>query len=142
MRGGTPAMRAQVRAALGGEVGKSLLRVDSNDARAATRADSDGACLRFDRAFPHTLRVIIKRRGAVARACARPTRRYLVAASGRVIRPLAHPRRSGLPRLWVTKAVHVAVGQALPAAGGGGAAALAPLRGAALPSGVAVRAGR
>ena len=32
-----------------------------------------------------------------------------------MIRPLAHPRLSHLPRLWVTKAVHVRVGEPLPA---------------------------
>ena len=65
--------------------------------------------------------------------CARRDQAYLVAASGRVIRPLAHPRLSGLPRLWVTKDVHIAVGQVLPAPAAAAPAALAPLRGASLP---------
>ena len=68
---------------------------------------------------------------------------FLVAASGRVIRPLAHARRSSLPRLWVTKDVHVVVGERLGAAPAEAAAALSLLRGAPLPGGVrVVRAAR
>ena len=58
------------------------------------------------------------------------------------MRPLAHPRLSGLPRLWVTKDVQVAVGESLPPPAAAAPAALAPLRGASLPSGVhSVRVG-
>jgi cell division septal protein FtsQ len=141
VRGGTPAIRAQVRAALAGEVGKSLLRVDADTLERRLGPISTVRGFRFDRAFPHTLRVVVKPEVPLL-VLRQADEAYLVAASGRVIRPLAHPRLSGLPRLWVTRDVHVAVGQPLPAPAAAAPAALAPLRGASLPSGVhSVRVG-
>jgi len=141
VRGGTPAIRAQVRAALAGEVGKSLLRVDGDTLERRLGPISTVRGFRFDRAFPHTLRVVVKPEVPLL-VLRQADEAYLVAASGRVIRPLAHPRLSGLPRLWVTRDVHVAVGQPLPAPAAAAPAALAPLRGASLPSGVhSVRVG-
>jgi hypothetical protein len=69
---------------------------------------------------------------------------YLVAATGRVIRKLAHPHLSHLPRLYVARRdVRVRVGEPLPAALGAAATALAPLQGAPLPRGVhLVRGGK
>jgi hypothetical protein len=97
----------------------------------------------YDRAFPNTLRIVLRpeqpvlvlRTGADA---------YLVAATGRVIRPLAHPRLSHLPRLYVAQGdAQVKVGELLPATIGAAATALAPLRGAPLPGGVRlVRGGK
>jgi hypothetical protein len=97
----------------------------------------------YDRAFPNTLRIVLRpeqpvlvlRTGADA---------YLVAATGRVIRTLAHPRLSHLPRLYVGRGdVQVRVGEPLPAALGAAATALAPLQGAPLPGGVRlVRSGK
>jgi hypothetical protein len=98
---------------------------------------------RYDRAFPNTLRVVLRpeqpvlvlRTGADA---------YLVAATGRVIRTLAHPHLSHLPRLYVArKDLQVRVGEPLPATVGAAATALAPLQGAPLPGGVRlVRGGK
>ena len=141
VRGGTPAIRAQVRAALATEVGKSLLRVDGDTLGRRLGPIPTVRAFRFDRAFPHTLRIAVKPEVPLL-VLRQADQAYLVAASGRVIRPLAHPRLSGLPRLWVTKDVHVAVGQPLPAPAAAAPAALAPLRGASLPSGVhSVRVG-
>jgi hypothetical protein len=63
-------------------------------------------------------------------------RAYLVSASGRVLRVLAHPRRSSLPRLWVKRELGIVVGEPLPRSAAAAAIALAPLRGAPLPGGV------
>jgi cell division septal protein FtsQ len=141
VRGGTPAIRAQVRRALAAEVGKSLLRVDGDTLERRLGSIPTVHAFRFDRAFPHTLRIVVKPEVPLL-VLRQADQAYLVAASGRVIRPLAHPRLSGLPRLWVTKDVHIAVGQVLPAPAAAAPAALAPLRGASLPSGVhSVRVG-
>jgi len=141
VRGGTPAIRAQVRAALTDEVGQSLLRVDGDALERRLAPIPTVHAFEFDRAFPHTLQVVVRPEVPLL-VLRQADKAYLVAASGRVIRPLAHPRLSGLPRLWVTKDVHVAVGQALPAPAAAAPAALAPLRGATLPSGVhSVRVG-
>jgi cell division septal protein FtsQ len=135
IRGGDPALRAKVKSVLADEVGQSLLKIDENGLGHRIAPLPGVLSFRYDRAFPNTLRVVLRpeqpvlvlRRGADA---------FLVAASGRVIRSLAHPRLSHLPRLYVTREVQVRVGEPLPAKVGAAAAALAPLRGAPLPGGV------
>ena len=139
VRGGTPLLRAEVRAALAESVGKSLLRVDGDTVSRALTPIPGVRSFSFDRSFPHTLRVVVQREQPVLVLRRVPgDGAFLVAASGRVIRPLAHARRSRLPRLWVTKAVHVVPGQRLGAAPAQAAAALSLLRGAPLPGGVVV----
>lgn len=140
--GGDPALQAQVKAALADEVGQSLMKVDGNTLARRLTPLPGVRSFRYDRSFPNTLRLVLRpeqpvlvlRRGADA---------YLVAATGRVIRSLAHPRLSHLPRLWVTRDVQVRVGEPLPGAVGAAATALAPLQGAPLPGGVRlVRGGK
>ena len=144
VRGGTPELRAQVRAALAGEVGRSLLRVSSGAVAAQVVPIPDVRSFTYDRAFPHTLRVVVRREVPVLVVRRVPGREaFLVGASGRVIRTLPHSRLSHMPRLWVTKAVDVEVGSPLPPTLAAAATALAPLRGAGLPGGVAaVRVGK
>jgi cell division protein FtsQ len=144
VRGGTPELRSQVRDALAGEVGTSLLRVTNSVVASQVEPIPGVRSYTFDRSFPHTLRVTVKREVPVlvVRQVPGPAA-FLVGASGRVIRTLPHSRLSHLPRLWVTKAVDVQVGTSLPPALESAATSLAPLRGAALPGGVAsVRVGK
>jgi cell division protein FtsQ len=143
VRGGTPLLRAQVRAALAGELGTSLLRVNGPTVSDEVSAVPGVRSFTFDRAFPHTLRVTVAREVPVLVVRRVPGHdAFLVGASGRVIKALTHPRRSSLPRLWVKKDVPVTVGSPLPQALAAAATALAPLRGAGLPGGVAaVRVG-
>ena len=141
IRGGTPLIRAQVRKALADELGQSLLKVDG---RGLERRLAPLAGLRtfdYDRAFPNTLRLVVRpeqpvlvlRQGAAA---------FLVSTSGRVIRPLAHRRRSHLPRLYVRHDVRVRVGSRLPRPLAAAARTLAPLRSSPLPGGIrSIRAG-
>jgi cell division septal protein FtsQ len=142
IRGGTPALEAQVRKAVADEVGQSLLQIDGRSLGRRIAPLPGVRAFEFDRAFPNTLRIVVRpeqpvlvvRQGAAA---------YLVAATGRVIKPLAHKRRSHLPRLYVTHDVHVRVGSRLPRALTTAATTLAPLRSAPLPGGIrSVRAGR
>jgi hypothetical protein len=135
VRGATPQVRAQVRAALAAEVGRSLLTIDGNAIARRVSPLPGVLSFEYDRAFPNTLRVVVRAEQPVLVVRQRDAA-YLVAASGRVIRPLRHPRLSHLPRLWVTPATHVAVGDPLPPAAAVAATALAPLRGAPLPGGV------
>src|SRR5690348_9357068 len=104
VRGGTPAIRAEVRTALAGELGRSLLQVGGGDLDGRLAKISGVRSFRFDRRFPNTLEVtvaaerpvLIIRQGKTA---------FLVSATGRVLRPLTSPRLSSLPRLWLpTKA--------------------------------------
>jgi hypothetical protein len=143
VRGGTPALRAQVRAALAPELGTSLLKVDGGTVARAVAPLPGVRSFSFDRSFPNTLRVIVhQEQPAYVLRQVPGTKAFLVAGSGRVIRELTHPRRSTLPRLWVTKEVRVVVGGRLGAVPTEAAAALVLLDGAPLPGGVhIVRAG-
>jgi cell division protein FtsQ len=144
VRGGTPELRAEVRAALTDEVGRSLLRVNNATVAARLVPIPGVRSFTYDRGFPHTLRVTVRREIPVLVVRRVPGREaFLVGASGRVIRTLPHSRLSHLPRLWVTKAVDVQVGASLPPGPAEAATAVAPLRGAALPRGVTtVRLGK
>jgi hypothetical protein len=143
VRGGTPALRAQVRAALAPAVGVSLLKVDGNTVSRAVAPLPGVRSFSFDRSFPHTLRVVVhQEQPAYVLRQVPGLHAFLVAGSGRVIRSLTHPHRSNLPRLWVTKNVHVVVGGRLGVVPTQAAAALVLLHGAPLPGGVhIVRAG-
>jgi cell division protein FtsQ len=142
IRGGTPLLRAEVRKALAEEVGQSLLQVDGRVLGRRLAPLPGVRAFDYDRAFPNTLRIVVRpeepvlvlRQGASA---------YLVAATGRVVRPLAHRRRSRLPRLYVKHDVRIRVGNRLPRALASAATTLAPLRASPLPGGIrSIRAGR
>lgn len=132
VRGGTPRIRAEVRRALRGVEGRSLLRVGEGTLAGRIAEVPDVRAFSYDRSFPHTLRVVVRaerpvlvlRQGAAA---------YLVSGTGRVLRTLPHPKLSRLPRLWVTRSVTVTVGERLPVAPARAAAAAAPLEGSGLP---------
>ena len=143
VRGGTPALRAQVRAALAPSIGESLLKVDGAAVARAVAPLPGVRTYSFDRAFPHTLRVVVhQEQPAYVLRQVPGQNAFLVAGSGRVIRRLTDARRSHLPRLWVTKSVQVVVGERLGVAPTEAAAALVLLHGAPLPGGVhVVRAG-
>ena len=89
--------------------GESLLALDLPALRARVERVPSVAAARFDRAFPHTLRVIVVPERPVA-VLRRGKTSWLVAASGRVIRPLERGQRPGLPRLWLRPDVQVEVG--------------------------------
>ncbi|HEY6962760.1 MAG TPA: FtsQ-type POTRA domain-containing protein [Gaiellaceae bacterium] len=137
VRGGTPALRAQVRAALAAERGRSLLAVDGTTIGRRLDALPGVRSFTYDRAFPHTLRVVVRREVPALVVRRVPgSDGFLVAASGKVLRLLAHPHRSTLPRLWVKNTVPLVAGEPLPPALAPAAAALAAVRSAALPGGV------
>jgi cell division septal protein FtsQ len=123
--GGTPALQEQVRAAAAPFLGRSLVGLD----RAALERRLDGlpwvVSSRFDRAFPHTLRVSVVPERPVA-VLRRGTQSWLVSARGRALARIRNGARPGLPRVWVPTAVQVSAGAFLaPAEGGAAARALA-----------------
>jgi cell division protein FtsQ len=125
--GGTPRVQEEVRAALAGEVGRSLLEVngDEIDRRIATAPDV--MSVSFDRAFPNTLRVVVRPERPVL-LLRRGNQGWVVSARGRVLREVRNTRRSSLPRVWVPRTTEVSVNTILvPESGGMAAAALAPL---------------
>jgi cell division protein FtsQ len=141
VRGGTPAIRAEVRSALSDELGTSLLRLDNGDLASRLAAVPDVLSFRYDRHFPHTLRVTIRREQPVLILHRQPDS-FLVSATGRVLRRLKNPRLSSLPRFWVPKTTHVEIGQDLTADdGAAAAAAVSALRKEPLPQAVHVVVG-
>ena len=100
VRGATPQIRAEATQALSGELGRSLLRVDGADLDRRLSTLPGVASLDYDRAFPNTLRVTIRAERPVL-VLRRGRDAFLVSTTGRVLRTLAHPRLSSLPRVWL-----------------------------------------
>jgi cell division protein FtsQ len=133
---GSPRVKAEVRRALEPELGRSLLRLDESALTRRLEALPDVVSARFDRSFPSTLRVTVRAERAVL-LVRQGASSWVVSARGRVMRRIASPRRSSLPRLWVRKSVKLSVGETLPAADGRlAAAAVAPIARRAYPGGV------
>ena len=95
---------AQVRHVLADTRGTSLLKVDLEAARQEVEALPTIQSARFDRAYPHTLRVVVvpERPVAVVRQGADS---YLVAASGRVVADVGRRSHPALARIWVGRNV-------------------------------------
>jgi len=133
VRGAPPAIAGQVRAALADFKGGSLVTL--NGAAVVRRLDRLPivADARYDRDFPHTLRIFIEPERPVA-VVRRGSDSWLVSARGRVISGVAHGDQSDLPRIWVKRTVSVSPGGMLsgdPATAVRAASPLArsPLRG-------------
>jgi cell division protein FtsQ len=127
--GGTPRVRAAVRAALAPELGRSLLRIDGEDLDRRLAPVPAVLSARFDRAFPHTLRVVVTPERPVLLLRSGDDG-WVVSARGRVLRKVRNTRASSLPRLWVPRTTRVEIGTTLaPDDGGVAAAALAPVAG-------------
>lgn len=125
--GGSPRAQAEVRAALAGEVGRSLLQVNGGEIDRRIATSPDVMSVSFDRAFPNTLRVVVRPERPVL-LLRRGSEAWVVSARGRVLREVKNPRLSSLPRAWVPRATVVSVNTILvPESGGTVAAALAPL---------------
>ena len=107
--GAPPAVAQQVQRALRDDLGTSLLRVDLARARTTLTSMPTVLSVSFDRAFPHTLRVVIvpERPVAVVRQGAAS---WLVSAHGRVMASLSHGARPALPRVWIGKGISFTVG--------------------------------
>ncbi|HEV8686137.1 MAG TPA: FtsQ-type POTRA domain-containing protein [Gaiellaceae bacterium] len=106
------AVRARVRVALAPLEGRSLVgfRSQDLDRRIAMLPDVVGAS--YDRAFPHTLRVVVRPETALL-VLRRGDDSWLVSTRARVVLPLEKGTRAGLPRFWVTRSTDVAVGDTL-----------------------------
>ena len=125
--GGSPRAQDEVRAALAGEVGRSLLQVNGADIDRRVATSPYVMSVSFDRGFPHTLRVVIRPERPVL-LLRRGSDAWVVSARGRVLRAVRNPHLSSLPRAWVPRATPVSVNAILaPESGGTAAAALVPL---------------
>jgi cell division septal protein FtsQ len=126
VEGAPPGVAAEVRKTLSPYVGQSLVRFDAGAAATKLSTLTDIAGARFDRAFPHTLKVRVRLERPVA-VLRQGADGWLVSATARVLQKLDPPYPS-LPRIWVPRSVDVTVNSTLGGPGAQGVAALAPLR--------------
>ena len=112
--GAPPQVAAEVRAAARSFRGESLVGLDGDTLLARIRTLPSVVSARYDRAFPSTLRIVVRpeRPVAVVRA---GTKAWLVSARARLIRPLERRALPSLPRLWLPSASDLGVGQILTA---------------------------
>jgi cell division protein FtsQ len=126
VRGAPPSVAGQVRAALAEFKGNSLVTL--NGAAVVHRLEGLPvvAAARYDRDFPHTLRVFVQPERPVA-VVRRGPDSWLVSARGRVIAGLAQGEESKLPRIWVQRTVAVSPGGLLSGDPARAVTAAAPL---------------
>ena len=130
---GAPAgVSAQVKRSLRATAGASLLKFDVDAAQQTVQALPTVASVRFDRAFPHTLRVIVVPERAVA-VVRQGASSYLVAESGRVMATAERRDRPALARIWIKKDVRLQVGARTEGDLLVAVAAVAPLVGSEFP---------
>lgn len=108
--GATPAVAAQVRAALAHTEGESLLALRLDALEQEAEAIPTVAGVSFDRAFPHTLEIAVVPERPVA-VLRQGTTSWLAAASGRVTAMVDRGARPALPRIWLKRDVQVRVGE-------------------------------
>lgn len=117
VQGAAPGIRAQVRQAAESTRGTSLLALDAAALERHVEALPSIVSMRYDRAFPHTLRITVVAERPVA-VLHRGREAWLVSARGRVITHLRRGAEAGLPRVWVPTTAPVSVGAILPPAHG------------------------
>ena len=138
--GAPPAVARQVQARLQGELGTSLLKLDVARATADLNELSTVVSTSLDRAFPHTLRIVVvpERGVAVVRQGADA---WLVSARGRVMTPMELGKKPNLPRIWVKRGIPIELGGTLGGDLAPAIAAVAPLGSVRLPPVATVRTG-
>nr|MBA2476074.1 FtsQ-type POTRA domain-containing protein [Actinomycetota bacterium] len=113
VRGASPEVARQVRAALDPLLGANLVGLDGRRVRGALADVPDVAASSYDRGFPSTLRVWVVPERPVA-VLRRGAERWLVSTRGRVLRPLDGAGRGlGLGRVWMPADAPLAAGDTL-----------------------------
>lgn len=135
VEGAPPGVAAQVRKALAPAIGESLLGLDLGQLRDRVDRVPMVAASSFDRRFPKTLGITIVPEVPVA-VLRQGSSSWLVAARGRVVAALERGARPRLPRVWVKRGVHIAVGESLRGLPRRAVASVAPLATKPLPFGV------
>ena len=102
--GAPPAVAARVRAALEPLAGTSLLALNGTQVERRLSALTTVASVRYDRAFPHTLRVTVRPEHPVA-VVRHGADSWIVAASARVVATTTANGSPSLPRVWTTSDV-------------------------------------
>ncbi len=121
VRGAPPVLRARILRTIAGFRGTNLLSLDGAKLRRELDALPAVRDVRYDRAFPHTLRVVVHPETPVAVLHA-GAQSWLVSSRARVIAHIRRGVRPGLPRIWVPAKAKVAEGAILTDTAGGVAA--------------------
>ncbi len=95
-----PSVVARVDEALRPLEGRSLLSVDAAAIDRHLKGLPDVSLISYDRAFPHTARIVVSAERPVA-VLRRGPEAWLVTERGRVLERLDDPRAWSLPRIWV-----------------------------------------
>jgi cell division protein FtsQ len=109
IRGATPALSRQINGVVGPLRGRSLVGLNGAGVEQSILAIPEVRSAQVDRDFPNTLRVVIVREHPVA-VLRRGADAWVIAASGKVVRPLRRGLGQDLPRVWVPAATTVNVG--------------------------------
>jgi cell division protein FtsQ len=127
--GAPPTVVRQVDRALAPLVGTSLVALDGAGLERRIDALPSVVAARYDRSFPHTLRVSVEPERGVA-VLRSGNSAWLVSARARVIARSARAAWPTLPRIWLPAATQIVPGAFLaPSAGGSAARALGFARG-------------
>jgi cell division protein FtsQ len=99
VRGAPPIVEQDVRSAAGSFVGESLVGLDGDELRRRLESLPSVRSFRYDRAFPHTLRITVvpEKPAAVVR---RGPDAWLISERGRVIRAVERRALRRYPRIW------------------------------------------
>lgn len=122
----------QVRDALAGARGESLVGLDVAELERRAESVPMVAAAVLDRSFPHTLRVTVEPEVPVA-VLRQGASSWLAAASGRVVSELPRRGRPALPRVWLARDVDVRLGERLGGVQLAAIATVAPLVSQPLP---------
>jgi hypothetical protein len=98
--GARPSVVRRVDEALAPLAGQSLLSVDAAAIDRHLQRLPDVSLVSYDRAFPHTARIVVSAERPVA-VLRRGSDAWLVTERGRVLRRLDDPAELSLPRIWV-----------------------------------------
>jgi cell division protein FtsQ len=121
VQGGSPRVAAQVRQALASVAGTPLVGLDGSAVLRKVDALPTVVSASYDRAFPHTLRIVVVPEQPAAVLRSGPDS-WLVSTRGRVIERLPSQSLRRVPRVWVSTRTPVHVGDELTAGGAATAA--------------------
>ncbi len=110
VRGATPTLSRQINAIVKPLRGRSLVGLNKTRVEQAILAIPEVKTAQVDRAFPNTLRIVVAREHPIA-VLRRGREAWVIAASGKVVRPLRRGRGRDLPRVWVPASVAVSLGE-------------------------------
>jgi hypothetical protein len=110
VEGAAPGVEGRVRATLQPLVGSSLVSLERGDVERRLAALPMVGSASYDRAFPHTLRVLVRAERAVA-VLRRGADSWLLSARARLLRRLSPGAKRTLPRIWVGPETTVELGE-------------------------------